>query len=307
MFFINTFDTSFIFFIVFLFSFIACTLRLHFNFGGDKLSFIDRLLVTDPIIISFLFLFCSLIFIYIFSALCYVFSLDISVLHSGDELISWLADKDNTNVNIGENATVNVTTNGGQVTIPVNHLNKTAAAISMGAGVSAGIQAAKYVGGSPVTKLAAAGLAVGAVQLGTVGMSKVLGSTDTKDSSSKLVANFDVVGSSDGGGGGSSVLNDYPLNLLVEVNGLLICALAFLYIILNIYISKYIISAKPDFVKYIPASLQNHKIGKFLGFLLNKYLNLWSKNSNYFLGFCYFMLLFCIAMCKFFLFVILSG
>jgi hypothetical protein len=143
----------------------------------------------------------------------------------------------------------------------------------MGAGVSAGIQAAKYAGGSPVTKLAAAGLAVGAVQLGTVGMSKVLRSTGTNDSSSKLVANFDVVGSFDGGGG-SSVLNDYPLNLLVEVNGLLICALAFLYIILNIYISKYIISAKPDFIKYIPASLKNHKIGKFLGFLLNKYLNL---------------------------------
>jgi hypothetical protein len=88
MFFINTFDTSFIFFLVFLFSFITCTLRLHFNFGGAKLSFIDRLLVTDPIIISFLFLFGSLIFIYILFAIGYAFGLDISVLHNNDELIS---------------------------------------------------------------------------------------------------------------------------------------------------------------------------------------------------------------------------
>lgn len=73
---------------------------------------------------------------------------------------------------------------------------------------------------------------------------------------------------------GNNVLKDYPLNLLVEINGFLICALVFLYIILNIYITKYIISAKPDLVKYIPASIQNNKIGKYLDLLLNKYLNL---------------------------------
>ena len=96
-------------------------------------------------------------------------------------------------------------------------------------------------------------------------MSKVL---DTNNNVSKLVANLLETSH------GNNVLNDYPLNLLVEINGLIICALVFLYIIFNIYITKYIISAKPDLVKYIPASIQNHKIGKYLDLLLNKYLNL---------------------------------
>nr|YP_009763302.1 hypothetical protein [Metarhizium rileyi]QIS49081.1 hypothetical protein [Metarhizium rileyi] len=261
----------------FLSTFLICWSRLYLNTGPP---FIYRLMVTPTWFLNILFFIIFYIIIYLFV--------------SEDQMsIFYLADKNNTSINIGENASVNIT--DAKVTIPINYLNKTAAAISMGAGVSAGIQAAKYTGGSPVVKLAAAGIAVGAVQLGTVGMSKILGSTPTNNSSSsKLVANLVQEGS----------LNDYPLNLLHEVNGLLICALAFIYIILNIYISKYIISK--DFVKYIPPSIQNHKIGKFLVFWLNKYLNLWSKNSNYFLGFCYIMLLFCVAMSKLFLFIILS-
>nr|YP_010164138.1 hypothetical protein K8J96_mgp40 [Metarhizium album]QRK27464.1 hypothetical protein [Metarhizium album] len=265
-----------IFVFCFLFTFLICWSRLYLYIGS---SYIYRFMVTPTWFLNILFFMVFYIILYLFV--------------SDDQMsIFDLADKNNSNFNVGENATVNIT--DAKVTIPINHLNRTAAAISMGAGVSAGIQAAKYAGGSPIAKLAAAGLAVGAVQLGTVGMSKILRDTDTKNSSSKLVANLVEGGS----------LNDYPLNLLYEVNGLLICALAFIYIIFNIYISKYIISK--DFVKYIPPSIKNHKIGKFLVFWLNKYLNLWSKNSNYFLGFCYLMLLFCIVMTKLFLFIILS-
>ena len=180
-----------------------------------------------------------------------------------------------------------------------------AAAISAGAGASAGIQVAKYVAGPPAVKVAAGVATAGAVQLTTSFMSKVLdtgaSSKNNTGESSKLVAN--LIKSPNG----SNVLNDYPLNLLVDINGFLICGLVFLYIILNIYITKFIISAKADLVKYIPASIQNHKIGKFLDLWLNKYLNLWSKSSNYFLAFCFFMLLFCILMCKLGLYLILSA
>jgi hypothetical protein len=60
-------------------------------------------------------------------------------------------------------------------------------------------------------------------------------------------------------------------------------------------------------VKYIPVSIQNYKIGKLFVFWLNKYLNLRSKSSNYILGFCYFMLFFCIIICKLSLYLILSA
>jgi hypothetical protein len=258
-----------IFIYFFLFTFIACTLRLHFYFGGAKLSFIDRLLVTNPIILNILFLFASLIFIFIISPICGLdaiypmVGLDFSALPN-DDLISHMVDKDSTGspINIGENATVNI--NNGKVSVSVD--TRVAAAVSAGAGAGAGIQVAKYVAGPPAVKIAAGVATAGAVQLTTTFMSKVLNSNNNNaGASSKLVAN--LIQSSRAclsSGSGNNVLNDYPLNLLFEINGFLICGLVFLYIILNIYITKYIISAKADLVKYIPASIKNHKIGKYL-------------------------------------------
>jgi hypothetical protein len=156
-----------------------------------------------------------------------------------------------------------VNINDGKLSLSVD--NRVAAALSAGAGASAGIQVAKYVAGPPAVKIAAGVATAAAVQATTAIMSKVLDSNNSNNTT-KLVAN--LIYSSTGG----NVLNNYPLNLLTDMNTLLICALVFLYIILNIYISKYIISQ--DIVKYIPASIQNNKIGKFLVFGLNKYLNL---------------------------------
>lgn len=168
-----------------------------------------------------------------------------------EEFILNMVDK-NTNVNIGENATVNV--NDGQVSIKVGHMNKVAAAISATGGATAGVQVAKYVAGPPAVKVAAGVATAVGVQATTAIMNKVLNSGNS-NGGSKLVAN--LIASSNGG----NILNDYPFNLLVDVNTLLICAMVFLYIILNIYISKYIIIK--DFVKYIP---QNNKIGKVFAF-----------------------------------------
>jgi hypothetical protein len=236
---------------------------LHFYRGGT--GFIDRLLVTNPIILNILFLFTSFIFLFIshIFGLDAIWGLDFSVI-SNDELIYHMVDKDSgrSSVNIGENPTVNI--NNGKVSVSVD--SKVAAAISASAGAGAGIQVAKYVAGPPAVKLAAGVGTAGAVQLTTTFMSKVL---DTKNNNvKKFIPNLLETSN------GNNVLKDYPLNLLVEINGFLICALVFLYIILNIYITKYIISAKADLVKYIPASIQNNKIGKYLDLLLNKYLNL---------------------------------
>lgn len=260
----------------------------------------DRLIVTNPIILYILFLFTSLIFIFITSAILgldAIWALDFDAIYN-DELIYHAVDKDSdgTRVKVGENATVNI--NNGKVSVSVD--TRVAAAISSSAGAASAIQVAKYVGGPPAVKLAAGIATAGAVQFTTAIMSKVLDNNNNNNNVSKLVDN--LIESSNG-----NVLNHYPFNLLVEINGLIICALVFLYIILNIYITKYIISAKPDLVKFIPASLQNHKIGKYLDLFLNKYLNLWSKSSNYFLAFCYFMLLFCILMSKLGLYLILVG
>ncbi len=271
-----------LFAIFFLFSFLVCLIRLNLNYGP---LFIYRLIVTPNWVLSIIFF----IFFYVVFYLIANFTVEYT-----DNLILYTLDKDTTNVNIGENATVNVTTNGGQITLPVNHMNRVAASISATGGAAAGIQVAKYIGGPPAVKLAAGVATAGVVQLTTTFMAKVL-DNNNNNNVNKLVANLTNSPNN------TDILNNYPLNLLFEINGLLICALVFLYIIINIYISKYIINK--NFINYIP---QDNKIGKFLAFWLNKYLNLWSKSSNYLLGFCYLMLLFSIVICKIGLYIILS-
>jgi hypothetical protein len=100
---------------------------------------------------------------------------------------------------------------------------------------------------------------------------------------------------------GAHLINEYPLNLLYQINGILICSIIFLYIILNIYISRYLSNKSLEKSLY-----QKNNINRVLEYWLNKYLNLWSKSSNYFLGFCFFMLFFCIVMCKIGLHIILT-
>jgi hypothetical protein len=66
----------------------------------------------------------------------------------------------------------------------------------------------------------------------------------------------------------NNILKDYPLNLLFEINTLLYAALLFLFIILNIYIGKYI--SNLNYKKILP----ENKLGKILYFLINHYLRI---------------------------------
>lgn len=282
---LNFFDVYFnvsIFAAFFLLAFSMCLARLSFNLGP---LFIYRIIVTAPLILNIIFL-GGFLFIVFFLGSDY---------NGYDSLISCISDKDITNLNIGEKATVNVTANGGTLSLPINNMNRVAAAISATGGATAGIQVAKYVGGPPAIKVLAGITTAGAVQLTTTFMSKVLDNNKVNKLVSTLAASSN----------NNIALNDYPLNLLFEINGLLICSLVFIYIIINIYVSRYLI--EKDIIKYIPVWLKNNNLGKFMGFWLNKYLNLWVKSSNYFLGFCFVMLGFCLIVCKLGLFIILSS
>ena len=267
----NIFLTS-MFSITFLITFFITWTKLNFNLGP---LFIYRLLVTPIWILNIIFLIIFFFLIFIFNE---IFSI------TTDNLLLYI-DKDNTNVNVGENATVNI--NNPNINANVNNMNRVAAAISSTGGATAGIQVAKYVSGPPAIKLVAGIATAGAVQLTTSLMSKVL---DSNNNSTKLIPLYL----------GNDTLNNYPLNLLVDINGLLICAIMFIYIILNILLGKYIISK--DLVKNLPNWLQY----KLLIYLLDRYLNLWKKSSDFFLIFCFFMLTFCIVICKFGLYIILS-
>jgi hypothetical protein len=95
-------------------------------------------------------------------------------------------------------------------------------------------------------------------------------------------------------------LNDFPLNLLPEINQLVTAELMFLLIIFNIFIVKYI--STKDYNKYIP----NNKAGKILSKLLNRYLMIWSKSVTLLLIVSWSGIFICVIGCKIFLYYVLG-
>ena len=87
-------------------------------------------------------------------------------------------------------------------------------------------------------------------------------------------------------------LNEFPLNLLPEINQLATAELMFLLIILNIFIVKYITSL--DYNKYIP----NNKIGIFIDFAIKRYIKVWKISSKFLFSLAWFLLVFNIFMTK---------
>jgi hypothetical protein len=98
-----------------------------------------------------------------------------------------------------------------------------------------------------------------------VGVGKILNSNNSSNNNNNLniISNLND---------NRVALNDFPLNLLPEINQLATAELMFLFIILNIFIVKYITSL--DYNKYIP----NNKVGNILKFFIIRYIILWSKS-----------------------------
>jgi len=229
------------------------------------------------------------IFFFIFY---FLFNIELDFNKINDFILSLAnVDKD---INIGSNATVNI--NNPNLGFNIKSINALAAAISATGGATIGFKVAQYVGGPPVVKIMA-GLGTMAVVQGTTTiMSRVL---NNNSSNNKFISNkFICFVSSDNGSFNN--LNDYPLNLLFDINIVLYGALIFLYIILNIYISRYILNL--DYNKILP----KNNFGKILSFLLSRYLKIWNKVGNFLLIFSYIMLFIAVFVSKIAIFIILN-
>jgi hypothetical protein len=112
----------------------------------------------------------------------------------------------------------------------------------------------------------------------TVGVSKILNadnSNNNNNKTQKFIESFYNLSSNNVEGlnnnlnitgGINDKYNDFPLNLLPEINQLATAELMFLLIILNIFIVKYITTV--DYNKYLP----NNKVGNILKILINRYI-----------------------------------
>jgi hypothetical protein len=181
------------------------------------------------------------------------------------DIYTYVSDKDPT-VNIGNEATVSINNPNINARISKEGVNNIAAAISSAGGATIGFKVAQYVGGPPVVKIMAGVGTMVVIQSTTAIMSRILNNHNT--SSLSGIDKHKFINLCLTSNNSINNLNDYPLNLLFDVNMLLYGALLFLYIILNVYISKYLLNS--DYNKFIP----NNNFGKILSFLLSRYLKI---------------------------------
>ena len=213
------------------------------------------------------------------------------------DIYTYVSDKDPT-VNIGNEATVSINNPNINARISKEGVNNIAAAISSAGGATIGFKVAQYVGGPPVVKIMAGVGTMVVIQSTTAIMSRILNNHNT--SSLSGIDKHKFINLCLTSNNSINNLNDYPLNLLFDVNMLLYGALLFLYIILNVYISKYLLNS--DYNKFIP----NNNFGKILSFLLSRYLKIWSKVSNFLLVFSYIMLFIAVFVSKIALYIIIN-
>jgi len=167
------------------------------------------------------------------------------------------------NTSVGTNATVNINNPNISAKVSDRGINNIAAALSSAGGATADLKPAQYVGGTPAVKLAVGSGTMIIVQATTAGMSKIFNQNKGNNKGNNLVSHF--VNSDNYS---SNILNDYPLNLLVEVDLLLYAALLFLFVFFNIYFTNYL--TQIDYSKYIP----KNKIGNLLRIILNRYISI---------------------------------
>ena len=151
-----------------------------------------------------------------------------------------------------------------------------------------------------MTKLAVGLAAMMTVQATTAGMSKILnhnvGKNKGNNSGNNLVNHF----VNNNNNNNSNILDDYPLNLLVEVNLLLYAAILFLFVFFNIYLSNYL--TQVNYSKYLP----NNRIGNFFYIFINRYIKIWKKSREFLLILSWIFLFISIVISKLYIFIILN-
>lgn len=202
------------------------------------------------------------------------------------------------------------------VSVPSRAINNIAGALSSAAqeGAALGYKAAHILPSSPAAKIAVGtGVYLG-VQSGTAGMGKILNSFSSSNNKTQNYLNLSntvgvngVVGNQEQNNNNLDTIidltdkfNDFPLNLLPDINQLVTAELLFLLVILNVFIVQYI--TKIDFNKYIP----DNSFGKILKLFINRYINIWSKSVKLLLIISWSGLFFCVILSKIAMYYVLT-
>lgn len=221
------------------------------------------------------------------------------------------SDKVSTIKNISTEANVNINNPGISVSIPLAGVNNLAAAASVAGGGGLALKAMQQMPGGPGVKAIAGAATMLGSQALTIGMSKILNNSNLSNSKKYTSIFYYYSGCSGVGLENNKFISitslgdkyqEFPLNLLPEINQLVTAELMFLFVILNILFVKYLISLDLDLNKYTP----NNKLGELLKWLISRYIQMYSKSAKILLIFCFTGLFICVIGSKIFLYYVLN-
>ena len=146
----------------------------------------------------------------------------------------------------------------------------------------------------------------------TAGMSKILNMNNKEEDKDKYLNLISPPPSHDtvAGGGGvgkntdskdiQSILSEFPLNLLTDIDQLFSVELIFLSVLFNLYLGDLL--SKVNYTRFLP----NNSFGGYIQKFLNRYINVWSKSQRLLLIISWICLVICVIFSKFFLYTILN-
>lgn len=181
-------------------------------------------------------------------------------------------------------------------------LNKIAAGLSSAGGAATGIKAAQMVGGSPTVKVLVGVWTYAGVQAGTVIMSKILNFQTEVNAQNSSNINKIISDSVSSNSDNNLNIDNYPLNMLTDLDTLINVEILFLYIIFILFFSKFLKNI--NFNKYIS---NKSRLGGILLYLIERYLSGLDKSREILIIYSWVMIFFCTLVSKIAMFFILSS
>jgi hypothetical protein len=199
------------------------------------------------------------------------------------------------------NSVVNVQNPVANVSIPVEAAKIVSTSFTTAAGMKAGLELAKNV----PTIGAKAAVVIGttiAAQTVNITASKIIKTTSSNKNDFIPVDMFQFFNENVDKSKIYEKYSEYPYNLIPDLNMYINIEIWFLIILVNVLLTAYLLEKKIEINKFV----KNEKLRKFLNYMYNRYVSIWSVSRNLIVIWCILILFLCIFMSKLILFILLS-
>jgi hypothetical protein len=202
------------------------------------------------------------------------------------------------------NSVVNVKNPIANISVPLETAQVASTAFSTAAGMRAGLELAKNIPGIGTKAAVIVGTSIAAQAVNIVA-NKILKSSaslgikkDFMPLYFNSVSQFINVNKNID----NEKYSEYPYNLIPDLDTFINIEIWFIIILINVLLTAYLLEKQIDINKFI----KNERLRKLLNYMYNRYISVWSVSRNLIVIWCISILLLCIFMSKWILFILLS-